>query len=136
MPSISPLFFTYYGPNSYNKDWIYVSTHCIVKSIALTATQRSDDWLLARRFEQLIAMRTKIDMAEMVTWNGERNFSCSSCKMYSSYRLRRVALCRTDPRRPAQFAGLGQWIPAHGMAPAHQLLRPSLPDRVVPFHQL
>ena len=25
MPSISPLFFTYYGPNSWNKDWIYVS---------------------------------------------------------------------------------------------------------------
>ena len=25
MAAISPLFFTYYGPNSYNKDWIYVS---------------------------------------------------------------------------------------------------------------
>jgi glucan endo-1,3-alpha-glucosidase len=25
MASISPLFFTYYGPSSWNKDWIYVS---------------------------------------------------------------------------------------------------------------
>jgi glucan endo-1,3-alpha-glucosidase len=25
MPAVTPLFFTYYGPNSWNKDWIYVS---------------------------------------------------------------------------------------------------------------
>ena len=27
MAAISPLFFTYYGPQSWNKDWIYVSRH-------------------------------------------------------------------------------------------------------------
>ncbi|ORY35656.1 glycosyl hydrolase family 71-domain-containing protein [Naematelia encephala] len=60
MPTISPDFFTYYGPNTYNKDWIY----------------RGDDWLLARRWEQLIAMRNDFDMIELLTWNdyGESHY--------------------------------------------------------------
>lgn len=33
-----------------NKDWIY----------------RSDDWLLARRMEQIISMRNSFDMAEII----------------------------------------------------------------------
>lgn len=37
-----------------NKNWIY----------------RSDDWLLAERFEQLVANRNKYDMAELISWNG------------------------------------------------------------------
>ena len=55
MPAISPCFFTYYSPSSYNKDWIY----------------RSDDWLLAIRMEMLVAMRSEVDMAEIISWNGE-----------------------------------------------------------------
>ena len=55
LPAISPFFFTYYGPNSYNKDWIY----------------RSDDWLYARRWEQVALMRNVVDFAEIISWNGE-----------------------------------------------------------------
>lgn len=55
MASISPNFFTYYGPSSWNKNWIY----------------RADGWLLARRMEQLIQMRNKVRLAEIVSWNGE-----------------------------------------------------------------
>ncbi|WWD19155.1 hypothetical protein CI109_103613 [Kwoniella shandongensis] len=60
MAAVSPAFFTYYSPSSYNKDWIY----------------RSDDWLLARRMEQLIAMRNKVDLAEIISWNdyGESHY--------------------------------------------------------------
>jgi glucan endo-1,3-alpha-glucosidase len=54
MPAISPAFFTYYGPNSWNKDWIY----------------RSDDWLLATRLEQIVQMRSQVDFAEIISWNG------------------------------------------------------------------
>jgi glucan endo-1,3-alpha-glucosidase len=54
MAALSPAFFTYYGPSSYNKDWIY----------------RSDNWLLATRFESLIANRNKFDMVEIISWNG------------------------------------------------------------------
>lgn len=55
MPAISPAFFTYYSPQSYNKNWIY----------------RGDDWLLATRMEQLIALRNDVVMAELISWNGE-----------------------------------------------------------------
>jgi len=60
MPAMSPAFFTYYGVNSYNKNWIY----------------RSDDWLLATRMEQIIAMRNKVDMVEIISWNdyGESHY--------------------------------------------------------------
>ena len=54
MPAISPFFFTYYGPDSYNKDFIY----------------RSDDWLLATRMEQVTSLRDKVDFAEIISWNG------------------------------------------------------------------
>jgi glucan endo-1,3-alpha-glucosidase len=54
LAALSPCFFTYYGPNSYNKDWIY----------------RSDNWLLATRFEQLIANRNSFDLVEVISWNG------------------------------------------------------------------
>jgi glucan endo-1,3-alpha-glucosidase len=58
MANISPAFFTYYGTSgqyAYNKNWIY----------------RSDNWLLATRFETLMGMRAQFDMAEITTWNGE-----------------------------------------------------------------
>ncbi|WWD02288.1 hypothetical protein V865_000327 [Kwoniella europaea PYCC6329] len=60
MAGVSPAFFTYYSPSSYNKNWIY----------------RSDDWLLARRMEQIISMRNKFDLAEIISWNdyGESHY--------------------------------------------------------------
>lgn len=56
MAAVSPFFFTYYGPQSWDKNWIY----------------RSDDWLLATRFEQMISLRDKLDMIEIVSWNGKQ----------------------------------------------------------------
>lgn len=60
MPAISPYFFTHFGANSWNKNWIY----------------RSDDFLYARRWEQLIAMRDRIKSTEILTWNdyGESSY--------------------------------------------------------------
>ena len=51
----SPWFFTHYGADTYNKNWIY----------------RSDDWLYNTRWEQLIANRDKVNMVELISWNGE-----------------------------------------------------------------
>ncbi|KAF8911650.1 glycosyl hydrolase family 71-domain-containing protein [Gymnopilus junonius] len=60
MAAVSPWFFTHYGPDSWNKNWIY----------------RSDDWLFVRRWEQLISMRDQIDMAQIISWNdyGESHY--------------------------------------------------------------
>lgn len=54
MPGVSPCFFTYYAPNSYNKNWIY----------------RGDDWLLAERMEQIVKNRNLFAQAELISWNG------------------------------------------------------------------
>ena len=92
MPGISPNFFTYYSPQTYNKNWIY----------------RSDDWLMASRFEQIIQQRASHDMAELITWNGE--FSLDSPLPISSVRpldlkltlrLWRKPLCWSHPPGPA-----------------------------------
>ncbi|PVF94205.1 putative mutanase [Serendipita vermifera] len=60
MASISPGFFTHYGANSYNKNWIY----------------RGDDWLYANRWDLLIQHRDEVDIVEIVTWNdyGESSY--------------------------------------------------------------
>lgn len=60
MAGISPFFFTYYGKDSWNKNWIY----------------RSDDWLLATRCEQLLSIRNKFDHLQFVSWNdwGESHY--------------------------------------------------------------
>ncbi len=55
MAAVSPGFFTYYSPNTYNKDWIY----------------RGDNWLYSTRWEDIIKMRDDFDMVEILTWNGE-----------------------------------------------------------------
>ncbi|EIM79643.1 glycoside hydrolase [Stereum hirsutum FP-91666 SS1] len=49
----SPWFYTHYGVDTYNKNWIY----------------RPDDWLLANRWEELVTNRDLVDMVEVVTWN-------------------------------------------------------------------
>lgn len=60
MAAISPFFFTHFGANSWNKNWLY----------------RSDNWLYATRWEQLIAQRQSIKALEILTWNdyGESSY--------------------------------------------------------------
>ncbi|RSH78984.1 uncharacterized protein EHS24_001910 [Apiotrichum porosum] len=60
MPAVSPFFFTHFGANSYNKNWLY----------------RSDDWLYCTRWEEIIAMRATSTMTEILTWNdfGESSY--------------------------------------------------------------
>jgi glucan endo-1,3-alpha-glucosidase len=60
MPAISPFFYTHFGANSWNKNWLY----------------RGDDWLYATRWEQIISMREKVKMMEILTWNdyGESSY--------------------------------------------------------------
>lgn len=60
MAAVSPWFFTHYGPDTYNKNFIY----------------RSDDWLLAERWEELIANRSAVTFVEVNTWNdyGESHY--------------------------------------------------------------
>ncbi|KAJ7736912.1 glycoside hydrolase family 71 protein [Mycena metata] len=66
MAAVSPWFFTHYAPDSWNKNWIY----------------RGDDWLFARRWEQLIAMRSQIDIVQVISWNdyGESHYICPSVR--------------------------------------------------------
>ncbi|EJD08150.1 uncharacterized protein FOMMEDRAFT_101593 [Fomitiporia mediterranea MF3/22] len=60
MTSVSPWFFTHYGEDSWNKNWIY----------------RCDDWLLVRRWEQMIAIRDLVDIVQIISWNdyGESHY--------------------------------------------------------------
>ena len=60
MAAISPFFFTHFGANSWNKNWLY----------------RGDDWLFATRWEQVISMRQQVKMTEILTWNdyGESSY--------------------------------------------------------------
>lgn len=60
MASVSPWFFTHYGVDSWNKNWIY----------------RCDDWLYIRRWEQLIGLRDSINIVQIISWNdyGESHY--------------------------------------------------------------
>jgi len=60
MAAVSPWFFTHYGPDSWNKNWIY----------------RGDDHLFVRRWEQIIEMRDQIDITQIISWNdyGESHY--------------------------------------------------------------
>ncbi|KAJ7496785.1 glycoside hydrolase [Mycena latifolia] len=66
MAAVSPWFFTHYGPDSWDKNWIY----------------RGDDWLFARRWEQLIFMRAHIDIVQVISWNdyGESHYICPTVR--------------------------------------------------------
>jgi glucan endo-1,3-alpha-glucosidase len=73
MSAVSPWFFTvcsrpffrhfsiiylslkHYGPDSWNKNWIY----------------RGDEWLYIRRWEMLVDNREHIDIVQILSWNGE-----------------------------------------------------------------
>ncbi|KAF6752781.1 alpha-1,3-glucanase [Ephemerocybe angulata] len=60
MAGVSPWFFTHYGPDSYNKNFIF----------------RADNWLLAERWEILIRDRELLDIVQIITWNdfGESHY--------------------------------------------------------------
>ncbi|QRV98082.1 alpha-1,3-glucanase [Ceratobasidium sp. AG-Ba] len=60
MSSVSPWFYTHYGPDSFNKNWIF----------------RSDDWLYNTRWDQLIQGRNGIDIVQIISWNdyGESHY--------------------------------------------------------------
>ncbi|KAF9047688.1 glycoside hydrolase family 71 protein [Panaeolus papilionaceus] len=60
MGAVSPWFFTHYGPDTWNKNWIY----------------RGDDFLFVKRWEQLISLRNRIDIAQVISWNdyGESHY--------------------------------------------------------------
>ncbi|KAL7413970.1 glycoside hydrolase, partial [Mrakia frigida] len=52
MAAVSPAFYTHYAPWSWNKNWLF----------------KSDDWLFARRWQQLVENRNRFDMIEVLTW--------------------------------------------------------------------
>lgn len=54
MATVSPTFFTHYGANSWNKNWIF----------------QSDDFLFAARWKTLVDNRHRFDSVEVLTWNG------------------------------------------------------------------
>ncbi|KAG9003868.1 hypothetical protein FRB90_011102 [Tulasnella sp. 427] len=60
MAPVAPWFFTHYGSDTYNKNWIY----------------RGDDWLYNVRWEDIISHRSVVDLVEIVTWNnyGESHY--------------------------------------------------------------
>ncbi|KAF9049586.1 hypothetical protein BDZ89DRAFT_1057464 [Hymenopellis radicata] len=60
MASVSPWFFTHYGPDSFNKNFVYLG----------------DQHLYSRRWEALIDSRDKFDIVEINTWNdyGESHY--------------------------------------------------------------
>ncbi|KAF9483528.1 glycoside hydrolase family 71 protein [Pholiota conissans] len=60
MGAVSPWFFTHYGPNSFNKNFIYLA----------------DQHLYSKRWEAMISNRNQFDIVEILTWNdyGESHY--------------------------------------------------------------
>ncbi|KAG6376987.1 glycoside hydrolase family 71 protein [Boletus reticuloceps] len=60
MAAVSPWFFTHYSPQTYNKNWIYLS----------------DEHLYAKRWESLIRIRDQVDIVQIASWNdfGESHY--------------------------------------------------------------
>ncbi|TFY77443.1 hypothetical protein EWM64_g6573, partial [Hericium alpestre] len=60
MAPVSPWFFTHFGKDTFNKNFLY----------------RGDDWLLSTRWEMLISHRDKLDIVQVVSWNdfGESHY--------------------------------------------------------------
>ncbi|KDR82870.1 hypothetical protein GALMADRAFT_58253 [Galerina marginata CBS 339.88] len=60
MGAVSPWFFTHYGPDSFNKNFVFLS----------------DQHLYSKRWDSLISSRDKFDIVEVLTWNdyGESHY--------------------------------------------------------------
>jgi glucan endo-1,3-alpha-glucosidase len=58
--AVSPWFFTHYGPDSFNKNWIYYA----------------DSHLYATRWQNIVQSRDMFDLVEICTWNdfGESHY--------------------------------------------------------------
>ena len=109
---------------------------------------RGDDWLLVRRWEQLITARDEVDIVQIISYNGApRRFltlllpsrlpdHSANRRLTPSCRLRRVALRRARQGRAAQLASVGRRLPARAMARALCILRPRVQGgRVSPDRQ-
>jgi len=60
MAAVSPWFFTHYGANSFNKNFIFLS----------------DQHLYSKRWESVISLRDQLDIVQLLTWNdyGESDY--------------------------------------------------------------
>ncbi|KAG6906620.1 hypothetical protein DXG01_012938 [Tephrocybe rancida] len=60
MAAVSPWFFTHYGADTYNKNFVYLS----------------DQHLYSKRWESLISTRDQVDIVQILTWNdyGESHY--------------------------------------------------------------
>ncbi|KAG5648432.1 hypothetical protein DXG03_005006 [Asterophora parasitica] len=60
MAAVSPWFFTHYGVDTYNKNFVFLS----------------DQHLYAKRWESLVATRDDVDIVQVLTWNdyGESHY--------------------------------------------------------------
>ncbi|KAH6912693.1 glycoside hydrolase family 71 protein [Coprinopsis sp. MPI-PUGE-AT-0042] len=60
MAAVSPWFFTHYGQDTFNKNWIYLS----------------DQHLYSKRWESLVETRDQLDIVQILTWNdyGESHY--------------------------------------------------------------
>ncbi|KAG6830981.1 hypothetical protein H0H87_006632 [Tephrocybe sp. NHM501043] len=60
MAAVSPWFFTHYGADTYNKNFVYLS----------------DQHLYSKRWESLISARDQVDIVQILTWNdyGESHY--------------------------------------------------------------
>ncbi|KAH9480429.1 Glucan endo-1,3-alpha-glucosidase agn1 [Psilocybe cubensis] len=60
MAAVSPWFFTHYGPDSFNKNFVFLS----------------DQHLYSKRWDSLISQRDQFDVVQVITWNdyGESHY--------------------------------------------------------------
>ncbi|KAG8920541.1 hypothetical protein FRC02_000840 [Tulasnella sp. 418] len=70
MAAVSPWFFTHYGPDTFNKNWIF----------------KGDNHLYNTRWDLLIAHRNEIGIAEIISWNdyGESHYIGRPHSKYAS----------------------------------------------------
>ncbi|CAL1711763.1 unnamed protein product [Somion occarium] len=83
MAAISPWFFTHYGRESWNKNWIY----------------RSDDHLLIRRWEYLLSIRDDVDIVQFISWNdyGESHYISPPRGAQPNSQPSGIPVCTTRP---------------------------------------
>ena len=110
----------------------------LILGISLQWIYRGDDWLFVRRWEQLVERRDMIDIVQIISYNGASPF-LPACVVRPDYdrecRLRRIALHRSDQRRPARIPCMGGRVPARALAASCRLLRARIQKRGIPGHR-
>ena len=99
------IFVQHYGPDSYNKNFIY----------------RSDDWLYNSRWEMLIEHRADVDIVEILSWNG----ILTLLSLIVSRRPSPPSLCFQIMVNPIIS------VPSAKISP---ILRPGLMDLIIKVH--